>query len=261
MQEIYEKIEEADMILIGLGEEFDDVNFLKNIAHYQEGKDWLKENQMLWLLPAYDEYFREHKSDHNQQIKLALEKLAELIKEKNYFVVTTAFNEAIEKVSFKEGRVVRPCGGSKKTQCSCGGSLRELTEQQKNTVKNYIEVLISGEKPMEELELGICPKCNKPYSFNNIYAADYDEQGYLTQWQIYTKWLQGSLNKKLLILELGEGMRFPTVIRFPFEKIAYFNQKAEFYRINEKLYQMSEELKEKGISISKNSIDWLQGMC
>ena len=54
MQEIYEKIEEADMILIGLGEEFDDVNFLKNIAHYQEGKDWLKENQMLWLLPAYD---------------------------------------------------------------------------------------------------------------------------------------------------------------------------------------------------------------
>ena len=35
-------------------------------------------------------------------------------------------------------------------------------------------------------------------------------------------------------------------------------QKAVFCRVNEKLYQFSEELDAKGISISKNAIDWLE---
>ena len=87
------------------------------------------------------------------------------------------------------------------------------------------------------------------------------EEGKTTRWERYMKWLQGTLNKKVLILELGVGMKFPSVIRWPFEKVAYFNQKAGFYRVNETLYQLTEELKEKGISIPKNSIDWLFGLC
>ena len=110
------------------------------------------------------------------------------------------------------------------------------------------------------IKLGNCPSCGKPLIFNNIYAEKYDENGYLSQWQLYTKWLQGTLNRRILILELGVGMKFPSVIRWPFEKIAFFNNKASFYRVNETLYQMSEELKDKGISIAKNSIDWLRGV-
>ena len=95
---------------------------------------------------------------------------------------------------------------------------------------------------------------------NNIYAENYNEKGYLEQWSLYTKWLQGTLNRKLLVLELGEGMRFPTVIRWPFEKIAYFNKKAVFVRVNEELYQLTEELSEKGLGISKNAIAWLESL-
>ena len=92
---------------------------------------------------------------------------------------------------------------------------------------------------------------------NNVYAQHYDEQGYLEQWSIYTKWLQGTLNRRLVILELGVGMQFPSVIRWPFEKIAFFNQKAFFLRVHESLYQLDEKLSGKGCGISQNAIDWL----
>ena len=87
------------------------------------------------------------------------------------------------------------------------------------------------------------------------------EAGYLEQWRLYTKWLQGTLNHKLFVLELGVGMRFPSVIRWPFEKVAFFNQKAYLCRVHEKLYQLTKELAEKGCGISKNAIDWLGELC
>ena len=52
-------------------------------------------------------------------------------------------------------------------------------------------------------------------------------------------------------------MDYPSIIRFPFEKVGYYNRKASFIRVNERLYQLTPELREKGISIAQNSIDWL----
>ena len=74
---------------------------------------------------------------------------------------------------------------------------------------------------------------------------------------MYMKWLQGTLNRKLCVLELGVSLKFPTVIRFPFEKTAFFNRKAQFIRVHEKLYQLSEELADKGISQPENAVNFL----
>lgn len=79
-------------------------------------------------------------------------------------------------------------------------------------------------------------------------------------WDKYTKWLQGTLNRNVLILELGVGLKYPGVIRFPFEKAAYFNKKADFIRVHGRLYQMTEELGDKGISIAQNAVAFLAGI-
>ena len=47
------------------------------------------------------------------------------------------------------------------------------------------------------------------------------------------------------------------MIRFPFEKIGYYNQKALFVRVNGGLYYLTKELSERGVAIAKNAIDWL----
>lgn len=256
-KEILEQIQEADMLLIGIGEEFDNIKSLRNIEGYNECRTKLEETNKEWLLPALNMVYGENE---NSAIYDVLSKLSELIKDKNYFVISTSTNETVRKVEWREKRLVMPCGGSLMKQCkeNCGQEPNELIASDWQVITKYIDCVGSKKTGADEaVDLGTCPKCGSEMVPNSIYTEKYDENGYLEQWQFYTKWLQGTLNRKLLILELGVGMQCPSVIRWPFEKIAFFNQKASFVRVNEKLYQLSEELGGKGISISMNAIDWL----
>ena len=264
-QEILEQIEQADLVLIGLGEEFDAI---KKDGDYQSVKGRLEALEQLWLLPAYDEAYRIEKyMELVGRVQKGLNKLAKLLSDKNYFVVSTAMNPSIAQIPWREGRLVMPCGSAIQKQCSagCAQGLQQLSSTDLEVIREYLstigeEVNLNDQGGQTIPEIGYCPECGKPLQLNNIYAEGYDEKGYLSQWELYTKWLQGTLNKRLLILELGVGMKFPSVIRFPFEKVAYFNQKAYLVRINEKLYHLTEELNGKGVSISQNSIDWLASM-
>ena len=260
LEEIRRKIEEAEMILVGLGEEYQHPANVREMPESEKGKTLLQEAGLFWLLPMWDDYC-EHmiKSDTAETLK----KLADMLNDKNYFVVSVAMNHFIVEVPWKEGRLVMPCGSSTKLQCAggCGEKPIPLSERHKRLLEEIMCDLYHGKLEPEKInDLGNCEKCNASLILNNIYAEHYNEDGYMEQWNLYTKWLQGTLNRNVLILELGVGMKFPSVIRFPFEKIAYFNQKAQFYRINEKLYQMTEELCGKGYGLSQNAIDCLRNL-
>jgi NAD-dependent SIR2 family protein deacetylase len=186
-----------------------------------------------------------------EQAISALQELATVLEGKNYFLISTCTNGIVNQIGFKEDRMVTPCGNLKLKQCQeCKDSLTPLSEEDIIVLQ---ETVHKGEIP----SLTKCPVCGKPMVLNNVYAMNYDENGYLQDWTIYKKWLQGTINKNVCILELGVGLVFPSVIRWPFEKIAFYNQKAVFVRVNERLYHMSEELKDKGISVAQNAIDWL----
>lgn len=79
-------------------------------------------------------------------------------------------------------------------------------------------------------------------------------------WETYMKWLQGTLHKKLLVLELGVGLKYPSVIRFPFEKTVYFNQSADFIRVHDKLFQLPAELNGRGNSVKADAVELLANM-
>jgi hypothetical protein len=200
-------------------------------------------------------------------VQAALQNLIRLLGEKNYFVVSVAANPEIAKAPWRQGRLVMPCGSLQYKQCSpnCERNLQPVSDSEQEKVQQQLCIwyrkLLQNEQSELPEGLGSCPVCGKIVEYNNIYSAEYDERGYQDAWQTYTKWLQGTLNRNLVVLELGVGMQFPSVIRFPFEKVAYFNQKAKFYRINENLYQLTEELTAKGVGIAENAIDWLQNLC
>ncbi len=256
--EFFRQLKEADMVLIGLGEEFNRVKKLRENKEYSQCRDAIESASMAWMIPKLNMLYEPEKED----IAGVLQRFADLIAEKNYFVISVSTNELIRQTSWREKRLVMPCGGSSIKQCinKCDGALVPVSDDDRNQMEQYRNKMITKSE-LEELDLGKCPICGSAMVLNNIYTEKYDENGYLEQWQLYTKWLQGTLNKKLLVLELGVGMQCPSVIRWPFEKVAYFNQKALFWRVNETLYQLSEEIKEKGTSISKNAIDWLRDLC
>ena len=211
--EVMEKIKEAQKVLIGIGKE--------------------------WALRDDEKDIRFcHLTDPSQaDLKAAYEALYDLIKEKDYYIVTTLTDGAVYEMPFDKNRIVAPCGNIHWRQCS------------KACTKDIWE---EGEVPDD-----ICPHCKAPLTGNTLKAETYIEEGYLPRWKDYMKWQTGTINRSLVILELGEGFSTPTVMRWPFEKIIYFNQKSKLYRINENFYQLPKEAEERGVSVHENSVRWM----
>ena len=79
------------------------------------------------------------------------------------------------------------------------------------------------------------------------------------QWNGYTGWLAGTLNRTTVLLELGEGFGHPSLIRWPFERTAAINRKARLYRVHKTFYQITEELKEKAAAVKADSVGFMEG--
>ena len=214
--EVMEKIKEAQKVLIGIGKE--------------------------WALRDDEKDIRFcHLTDPSQaDLKAAYEALYDLIKEKDYYIVTTLTDGAVYEMPFDKNRIVAPCGNIHWRQCS------------KACTKDIWE---EGEVPDD-----ICPHCRAPLTGNTVEAETYIEEGYLPRWEAYKKWQTGTLNRRLVILELGEGFKTPTVMRWPFEKIGFFNQKSVFYRIHETFFQIPKETGERAVGIRADSVAFIRGL-
>ena len=211
--EVMEKIKEAQKVLIGIGKE--------------------------WALRDDEKDIRFcHLTDPSQaDLKAAYEALYNLIKEKDYYIVTTLTDGAVYEMPFDKNRIVAPCGNIHWRQCS-KACTKDIWEE-------------------SEVPDDVCPHCKAPLTGNTIKAETYIEEGYLPRWKDYMKWQTGTINRSLVILELGEGFSTPTVMRWPFEKIIYFNQKSKLYRINENFYQLPKEAEKRGVSVHENSVRWM----
>lgn len=169
----------------------------------------------------------------------AYNKLSKLLENANYFAVSLCMDDAVLKSELKADRVVCPLGTHLKKQCI-------------NACCNDIF----------EASVDVCPKCGEATVENNIWAENYVEAGYLPMWEKYRKWLTGTINKRLLLLELGANLEFAQIVRFPFERMAMLNNKSQFIRINEKFWQIPEELKDKAVSVQTSAVAWLNdGTC
>ena len=77
------------------------------------------------------------------------------------------------------------------------------------------------------------------------------------EWDKYMKWLSCTLNKKLVIVELGCLMGTMELVRWPFEKTVSLNMKSELVRINRNFPFVPAEISDRTLSIGCNSVDFL----
>lgn len=249
-EQVASAIREAQLVLIGIGEEFDAKRSLKKNEEFLRVTEGIRNE---WLLPYIEKYFLTFLSAEYVEI---YRKLADCLQQKNYFVISLCQDGMIRQVGLDETRITEPCGTYEKMQCAevCHKELHDIPDG----FMEQIELLVKGKIQEEDLEQPVCPVCGKPLVFNRVETENYIEEGYLENWQKYRLWLQGTVNKKLCVLELGVGMKYPTVIRWPFEKVVFFNQKSVLYRVHSKLFQMTEELKERGYGICSSPIEFLK---
>ena len=192
----------------------------------------------------------------DSSLRKAYGNLKGLLTEKDYYIVSLCMDDMIYTAFEREDNVVCPCGGTSMLQCEdvCTKELYPTID----TAPDVLPYLKADQMGTAEELLPPCPHCGKRLVFNNILAEHYLEEGYLDQWERYLKWVQSTVNRKLCILEIGVSMQFPNIIRWAFDKLAYFNQKAEFYRIHTSLYQHSKENGERGYSVRMNGLNFLK---
>lgn len=268
-KQVAEAIEQSDIVLVGIGREFTEKvpegSGEECLAPYEESHFYAN-------LPSDDEVIQAYNVLHRQ------------IGKKPYFVVTLNTDDLIYRSEFEAGQIVAPCGSMSKLQCKehiieaapireqilrawedvepeeedissdeANGRSEQINKKDKKmaTDMSTAEALIS--------KYAVCPTCGAPLAFHTIANPDYLESGYLPQWEHYKKWLTATLNKKLCILELGVDFTFPQVIRFPFEKTAFYNKKATFVRVNSCFPQLEAELAAEGraISVAESPVEML----
>lgn len=269
------KIEDADIVLIGFGREFN-VRREDILSESDEYKKLnlveapLGELEKQWI--EYTLVHEELKKGTSEKIKQQLDRYNRLadylagLKKENYFVVTTCNDDIIMKSKFDRTRMVAPCGTLKYMKCD-GGCFKNVYETEE-VYDNISSILLkysdmTDKSDMwEELNEAMpqCPMCKRVMSVNLFKTNNYSEEGYRSAWDSYMSWLEKTLNKKLVMLELGEGFETPTVIRWPFEKVAAINNKATLIRVNNNFWQISEDIEAKAISVKMSGIEFLENM-
>lgn len=249
------ELQNAEMVLVGLGEDLQyDWRALTEDKRYCEiEKEIGNDEERVWIIPFLQKMILRQSRD--DRWRRAYQNLKDMLAEKDYFIISLCMDDYIYETGFPENRIVTPCGGFRKMQCdrNCSHVLVDVPRESYEAVLQYYR----GEISIDTLQEPTCDTCGSKLRFNQLGVTSYAEEGYLEQWAEYTKWLQGTVNKKLCVLELGVGMEYPTVIRFPFEKIIYYNQKAFLYRVHSSLSQVGEEIADRCMAISEKPIDFL----
>lgn len=255
LQNIKDKIADAELVLVGVGEGFQyGWGALLQDDRYREiEREIGEEERYVWIVPFLQKMIlcREREDRWDRAYKA----LKLLLEDKNYFVVSLCIDDYLYGAGLDEDRLVTPCGGFRRMQCdqNCAGELYEIPADTYEAVLQYYR----GKLSLADLKEPVCAKCGRRLRFNQLGVERYAQEGYLEQWNVYTKWLQGTVNKRLCVLELGVGMSYPGIIRFPFEKMVYYNQKAFLYRVHPRLYQVGEEIADRSRGIAENPVDFL----
>ena len=124
-----------------------------------------------------------------------------------------------------------------KFNCRC--SSREARGEDRGEAYVLTDLII------KKMKRGLAPE--------QITAPLVDPEGH-ESWEKYLHWLSFTLNQKLCVLELGVGFAHPQLVRFPFEKTAYFNKKSRYIRVSGKFPQLSEEIADRGTSVKEDPV-------
>lgn len=229
-------LRQADKILVGLGAGFPAAAGVPSLP--LERKLCEKDYWQFWL-----PYIKTQRL--NKNVPPLYCQLAKLLKGKEYFVIDSNPDGFLYYSGLELARIYKAQGDMARIQC----------------VKNCKNHSWIGKHYFTQIEEnGIVPKC--PYCGNPLVMNVYVDQNFCAEpYQdkntAYFRFINGSAQNQLVILELGVGYTMPELIRFPFEQIAMNHKHASLIRINTQHPLCIEENRNKAICIGASIADVL----
>ena len=173
-------------------------------------------------------------------------KLLDVVKDKNYFVITTNVDHCFQKAGFDKKRLFYTQGDYGLFQ-SVNPNIKETFDNEEWVIKameaqgfvkngeGIFEVPKDG-KLLMELPLDLIPKCPIDGSdvTTNLRADDsfLEDEGWHRASATYADFLRRHKRLRVLYLELGVGSNTPVIIKYPFWQMTAQNPKATYACIN-----------------------------
>ncbi|MGN1140860.1 MAG: Sir2 family NAD-dependent protein deacetylase [Oliverpabstia sp.] len=257
-KKLKEAIQEADAVIIGAGAG------LSSSAGYEFGGERLNKNfgdfvAKYGMTDMYTGCFADFETNEERWAywsrwawinryepipKDTHKKLLKLLKDKDYFVLTTNIDHTFQRAGFPKERLCYTQGDFGLFQCSKPCHMDTYDN------KDILQKMISKENNMrvpKEL-IPHCPKCGREMDFNLFWDDTFvRDKGWHIAHERYLKYLENHQKGFILYLELGVGFNSPGVIKVPFWNMAAQNPESVFASVNLTLPCCPEFLQDRSI--------------
>ena len=273
--ELKEKISEAEAIVIGAGSGlstsagfvYSGERFKQYFSDFEEKYDFhdmysggfypydtLEEYWAYWSRYIYINRYMDAP-------KPVYDRLLELVKDKDYFVITTNVDHCFQKAGFEKKRLFYTQGDYGLFQCSepcCQETYDNEETVRKMVLAQGYEIaedgsLVSEKKLLQAIPsdlIPVCPHCGRPLTMNLRADATFvEDEGWHRAAERYEDFLRTRKNMKVLFLELGVGYNTPGIIKYPFWQMTDRNPQAVYACLNYDEAFAPDEIKKQSVCI------------
>lgn len=183
--------------------------------------------------------------------------LLNLVRDRDYFVLTTNVDHCFQKAGFDKQRLFYTQGDYGLWQCSVPCHRR--TYDNEDAVLKMVEQQRDMRIPSELVPR--CPKCGAPMTMNlrsdGTFVEDY---GWHEAASRYVDFLNAHMDKRLLLLELGVGSNTPGIIKVPFQKLTAQNPNATYVCVNFGEASCPKAIEDRAIVVNADIADILEAL-
>lgn len=243
IQKAKELIQKADAIMVGAGAgmstasgfDYDGERFEKNFSDFIEKYQFpdmytagfykFKTLEEQWAYWSRFVNINRYNTEAGDTYKV----LFEIIKDKDYFVLTTNVDHQFQISGFSKERLFYTQGDYGLFQCSV--PCHDKTYDNKEIIEKMVREQKNMKIPSELIPY--CPKCGRAMSMN--LRADHtfvEDEGWKAAAKRYHQFLEQYKDRNIIYLELGVGFNTPGIIKYPFLQHTIENPKAHFIQIN-----------------------------
>ena len=181
-------------------------------------------------------------------------KLLEIVRDKDYFVLTTNVDHLFQNADFDKSRLFYTQGDYGLFQCSKPCHNRTYDNEE------IIRKMAAAQRDMKiptEL-IPHCPKCGEMMTTNlRIDDTFVEDAGWKLASAHYHKFLHKNFLRDIVYLELGVGGNTPGIIKYPFWNFTAENPKARYICVNKGEAVIPKQIAAQSIAIDADIKDFL----
>lgn len=180
--------------------------------------------------------------------------LLKLVKDKDYFVLTTNVDHQLQRAGFDKKRLFYTQGDYGLWQCSkaCHNKTYDNEEAVRRMVAEQDNMKIPSKLIPE------CPVCGAPMTMNLRCDDSFvQDEGWYSAAERYEDFMRRHMEKHVLFLELGVGFNTPAIIKYPFWRMTAGNANAVYTCINSGEMLCPKEIENRSICLDRNIADIL----